>query len=50
MVDLGFNVGRGEKFTAHSDLGMDDVLNWLLLEDTAHETDAPSNNDNREQS
>lgn len=40
MVDLGFSVGRGEKFTRHSDLGMDDVLNYILLEDTAHETDA----------
>jgi hypothetical protein len=41
MVDLGFTIGRGEKFTRHSEIGMDDVLDWLLIEDTAHETDAP---------
>lgn len=49
MVDLGFNVGRGEKFVSGSDLGMDDVLNYIIVEDTEHETDASPNN-NREHS
>lgn len=41
LVDLGFSVGRGEKFVPGSDLGMDDVLSYILLDDTAHETVAP---------
>jgi hypothetical protein len=48
FVDLGFNVGPGEKFTPGSDLGMDDLLNSLLLDDTAHETVALRTDDNKE--
>jgi hypothetical protein len=41
FVDLGFNIGRGEKFASDAALGMDDVLKYLIPEDTAHETVAP---------
>lgn len=41
FADHGFSLKAGEKFTAASDYGMDDVLQYLILEDTAHETVAP---------
>jgi len=41
FAEYGFSVKAGEKFTALSDHGMDDVLQYLILEDTAHETVAP---------
>lgn len=41
FVDLGFSVKAGDKFYANADLGMNDVLEYLILEDTAHETVAP---------
>ncbi|SMD04534.1 hypothetical protein [Primorskyibacter flagellatus] len=41
FAEFGFSLKAGEKFTASSDHGMDDVLEYLILEDTAHETVAP---------
>lgn len=43
FVDLGFSVKAGEKFNQNSDIGFDDVLEYLRLEDTAPETVASSN-------
>ncbi|ALG91111.1 hypothetical protein TQ29_14100 [Actibacterium sp. EMB200-NS6] len=44
FVDVGFSVKAGEKLNQNSDIGFDDVLNYLCLEDTAPETVASSNN------
>lgn len=44
FVDLGFSVSAGDKFTSTCDIGMDDVLQYLIPEDTAHETFAPHDN------
>lgn len=41
FVDLGFSIKPGEKFAATCDIGMDDVLEYLIPVDTAHETVAP---------
>ena len=41
FVDIGFSVKPGDNFTPDSDLGMQDVLDWLGLEETAPETVAP---------
>lgn len=41
FVDLGFSVKAGDKFYANAELGMDDVLQFLILEDTAHKSVAP---------
>lgn len=38
FVDLGFSVRSGDKFAPASDIGMDDVLKYLVPIDTAHET------------
>lgn len=46
FVDLGFSVKAGDKFTPESDIGLDDVLQYLIPEDTAHETVAPLPTDN----
>lgn len=46
FVDLGFSVHAGDKFTPESDIGLDDVLQYLIPEDTAHETVAPPPTDN----
>ena len=42
FVDVGFSVKAGEKLSENSDIGFDDVLNYLCLEDTAPETVASS--------
>ncbi|EAQ04966.1 hypothetical protein OB2597_06770 [Pseudooceanicola batsensis HTCC2597] len=42
FVDLGFSVKAGDKLHPKSDIGMDDVLQYLCLEDTAPETVASS--------
>jgi hypothetical protein len=49
FVDLGFSVRGGDKLTPESDLGLDDVLEYLIPEDTAHETVAPEKPNNKEQ-
>ena len=49
FVELGFSVKSGEKFTPESRLGMDDMLDYLSLEDTAHETVASKFNKNNEE-
>lgn len=43
FVDLGFSVRSGDKFTPESDIGMDDVLGYLIPIETAPETVAPQN-------
>lgn len=43
FVDLGFSVRSGDKFTPESDIGMDDVLKYLIPIETAPETVAPQN-------
>ena len=44
FVDLGFSIKAGDKLTPLSDIGMDDVLRYLIPVDTAHETVASPNN------
>lgn len=41
FADLGFSVKPGDKFVPKCDLGFDDVLQSLIIEETAHETVAP---------
>ncbi|MEO1193305.1 MAG: hypothetical protein AAFY02_16200 [Pseudomonadota bacterium] len=43
FVDLGFSIKPGDNFTPDSAHGFDDVLDCLILEDTAHETGALPN-------
>ena len=38
FVDLGFSMKPGEKIGPEGDIGADDVLKYLIPEDTAHET------------
>jgi len=38
FAEFGFSIKAGEKFSAKSDIGMDDVLKYLIPEDTAPET------------
>lgn len=45
FVDLGFSMKPGDKFGPESGVGMDDVLQYLIPEDTAHETVAPPSTD-----
>lgn len=47
FVDLGFSVKAGDKFAPESDIGLDDVLQYLIPEDTAHETVAPPPTDDQ---
>lgn len=49
FVDLGFSVKSGDKFTENADHGMDDVLNYLNLKDTAPETVAPRSHKNEKE-
>lgn len=49
FVDLGFSVKVGDKLHAKSDIGMDDVLQYLCLDDTAPETVASSKNPNKKE-
>lgn len=42
FVDLGFSVKAGDKLSAGCDIGFDDVLHSICLEDTAPETAASS--------
>ena len=49
FVDLGFSVKAGDKFHGKSDIGMDDVLQYICLEDTAPETVASSKITNKKE-
>lgn len=49
FVDLGFNVKAGDKLGQNSDIGFDDVLNYLCLDDTAPETLASSKTTNKKE-
>ncbi|SPJ26508.1 hypothetical protein PAA8504_04373 [Palleronia abyssalis] len=49
FVDLGFSVRAGDKFNPKSDIGMDDVLQYLCLEDTAPETVASLKTDKQKE-
>lgn len=49
FVDLGFSVKSGDKLHPKSDIGMDDVLHYLCLEDTAPETVASSKITNKKE-
>ena len=44
FAEVGFSLKAGDKFHATSDIGMDDVLKYICLEDTAPETVASSQN------
>lgn len=50
FVDVGFSVKPGDKITPDADLSLDDVLSYITLETTAHETVAPPNANPEEQS
>lgn len=49
FVDLGLNVAPGEKFHKNSDIGMDDVVEYIYREKTAPETVAPPKHPNRKE-
>ena len=49
FAEFGFSIKAGEKFSAESDIGMDDVLKYLIPEDTAPETVASSKNPNKKE-
>ena len=49
FVDLGFSVKAGDKFSPKSDISMDDVLQYLCLEDTAPETVASLKTDKQKE-
>lgn len=49
FAEVGFSLKAGDKFTPTSDIGMDDVLNYICLEDTAPETVASSQNSNKKE-
>lgn len=38
FVDLGFSIKPGDKLFPESDIGFDDVLNYICLDDPARET------------
>jgi len=49
FAEAGFSVKAGDKFSPDSDIGFDDVLNYLIPVETAHETVASEfNNKNKE--
>lgn len=50
FAELGYSVKSGDKFHAQADLGMDDVLNYLIPIDTAPETSAPPKTKNKKES
>lgn len=41
FVDLGFSLAAGDKLHENSDIGFDDVLDYVHLKAKAHETVAP---------
>lgn len=49
FVDLGFSIKPGDKFTPDSDIGFDDVLNCICLEDLPRETVASPDNQQQEE-
>ena len=50
FVELGFSVKAGDNFSPDTEIGMDDVLKYLDITDTAHETVAPKfNNKNKKE-
>ncbi|WP_436397744.1 hypothetical protein [Roseobacter sp. S98] len=49
FVDLGLNIAPGEKFHKNSDVGMDNVVNYICREETAPETVAPPKHPNRKE-
>ncbi|WP_195820643.1 hypothetical protein [Roseobacter sp. MH60115] len=49
FADYGFSLKAGDKFTSESDHGMDDVLRYLIPEETAPETVASPNTANKEE-
>ncbi len=38
FAELGFSVKSGDKLTPDCDIGFDDVLNYICLDDPARET------------
>ena len=49
FVDLGFSVKSGDKLFPESDVGFDDVLNYICLEDLPRETVASPDNQQQEE-
>ncbi|MFV0385398.1 hypothetical protein [Paracoccus sp. (in: a-proteobacteria)] len=49
FAEVGFSLKAGDKFHATSDIGMDDVLSYIYLEDTEPETVASSKNSNKKE-
>ncbi|MCA8883147.1 MAG: hypothetical protein KDA50_05285 [Rhodobacteraceae bacterium] len=49
FVDLGFSVKSGDKLFPESDVGFDDVLNYICLDDPARETVASPENQQKEE-
>jgi len=49
FVDLGFSVKSGDKLFPESDVGFDDVLNYICLEDLPRETVASPDNQIQEE-
>lgn len=49
FVDLGFSVKSGDKLFPESDVGFDDVLNYICLDDPARETVASPENQKEEE-
>lgn len=49
LVDLGFDVGAGDKFNAKCDCGADDMLSLVYPEETAPETVASPKITNKEE-
>ncbi|MBN9678112.1 hypothetical protein [Salipiger bermudensis] len=49
FVDLGFSVKAGDKLFPESDVGFDDVLNYICLEDLPRETVASPDNQQQEE-
>ncbi|MEY8826970.1 hypothetical protein AB9K34_00835 [Sedimentitalea sp. XS_ASV28] len=49
FVDLGFSVKAGDKLFPESDVGFDDVLNYICLEDLPRETVVSPDNQKQEE-
>ena len=49
FVDLGFSVKSGDKLFPESDVGFDDVLDYICLEDLPRETVASHENQKQEE-
>lgn len=50
FVEVGFSVKAGENLHENTDLGMDDVLRYLIPVETAPETVAPKNSQKNKES